>query len=142
MFVFCEPSQSEIELQNLLTQARKIPEQLKIPYRILELCSGDLDFKVSKSFDIEMWAPGSEEWLEVSSISNCLDFQARRANIRYRNNSTNKTRFPHTLNGSGLGVPRTLISIIENYQQPDGSITIPEVLQDYVHAKKIPTETN
>lgn len=142
MFVFCEPSQSEIELQNLLTQARKIPEQLKIPYRILELCSGDLDFKVSKSFDIEMWAPGSEEWLEVSSISNCLDFQARRANIRYRNNSTNKTRFPHTLNGSGLGVPRTLISIIENYQQPDGSIKIPEVLQDYVHAKKIPTETN
>ena len=140
MFIFCEPSQSNQELENLLQQAKKIPEKLEIPFRTLELCSADLDFKVSKSFDIEMWAPGSEEWLEVSSVSNCLDFQSRRANIRYRKAVDKKTEFPHTLNGSGLGVPRTLIAIIENYQQSDGSIAVPTVLQKYLHTEIITFE--
>ena len=87
-----------------------------------------------------MWAPGSEEWLEVSSVSNCLDFQSRRANIRYRKAVDKKTEFPHTLNGSGLGVPRTLIAIIENYQQSDGSIAVPTVLQKYLHTEIITFE--
>jgi len=132
MFVFCEPDQSGAELELLVARARSIPEQLGIPYRVLELCSGDLDFKASKGFDVEMWAPGQDEWMEVSSVSNTSDFQARRANVRYRQEAGSRPRFPHMLNGSGLAPGRALIAVIENYQQADGSIAVPDVLQPYM----------
>lgn len=132
MFSFCEPEQSGAELDLLVSRARSIPEELGIPYRVLELCSGDLDFKASKGFDIEMWAPGQEEWMEVSSVSNTFDFQARRASVRYRPEAGARPRFPHMLNGSGLAPGRALIGVIENYQQADGSVTVPDVLQPYM----------
>src|SRR5205085_9133971 len=100
---------------------------LEIPYRVLELCTGDLNFSSAVTYDLEMWAPGCAEWLEVSSVSNCTDFQARRAQIRFRPKG-GKPEFVHTLNGSGLALPRTMIAILENYQQPDGSAEVPEVL--------------
>ncbi len=132
MFVFCEPEASDDELQAMLARACSVVEALEIPYRVLRLCAGDLDFKASKGFDIDVWAPGVGEWLEVSSVSNTLDFQARRASVRYRPEPDARARFPHLLNGSGLGAPRSLIAIIENYQQEDGSIAIPAVLQPYM----------
>lgn len=131
MFVFCEPEESENELAGMLARARTIPERLGLTYRVIELCSGDLDFKATRSFDIEIWSPGGEEWLEVSSVSNCLDFQGRRANIRYRPLGGG-TRHPHMLNGSGLAPGRTLIAVLENYQQEDGSIVVPDVLRPYM----------
>ncbi|MCK9519981.1 MAG: serine--tRNA ligase, partial [Dehalococcoidia bacterium] len=115
-----------------------LPERLGIPYRVVQLCTGDLGFNATKSIDIEMWAPGQGEWLEVSSISNCLDFQARRANIRYRPKEGEAVRHPHMLNGSGLGMVRALISVLENYQQRDGSIVVPEVLRPYMRTDRIP----
>ena len=130
MFVYCEPEQSEGELETLVRRARSLPEKLGIPYRVLELCSGDIGFNSTKTYDIEMWAPGQDEWLEVSSASNCLDFQARRANIRYR--SEGGTRHPHLLNASGLALPRSVIAVLENYQQEDGSVRVPEVLRPYM----------
>jgi seryl-tRNA synthetase len=95
----------------------------------LELCTGDLGFTARKTYDLEVWVPGSEEWLEVSSLSNCGDFQARRANTRFR---AEGTKFVHTLNGSGLALPRTLIAVLENYQQPDGSVVVPDVLRPWM----------
>lgn len=130
MFVYCEPEQSEAELAALVQRVRALPEKLGIPYRVLELCSGDIGFNSAKTFDIEMWAPGQDEWLEVSSASNCLDFQARRANIRYR--SEGGTRYPHLLNASGLALPRSVIAVLENYQREDGSVEVPEVLRPYM----------
>ncbi len=106
--------------------------ELGIPYRVKQLCTGDLGFGSTITYDIEMWAPGCDEWLEVSSVSNVTDFQARRANIRYRPEEGGKVKFPHTLNGSGLGLPRTLIAVMENYQQADGSIVVPEVLRPWM----------
>ena len=132
MFVFCEPEQSASELDLLLARACSIPERLGVPYRVLELCSGDLDFKASKGFDVEMWAPAQEEWLEVSSVSNTFDFQARRARVRYRRKAGARPNFPHMLNGSGLAPGRALIAVIENYQQADGSVAVPTVLQPYM----------
>ena len=132
MFVFCKPEQSASELDLLLARACSIPERLGVPYRVLELCSGDLDFKASKGFDVEMWAPGQEEWLEVSSVSNTFDFQARRARVRYRREAGARPNFPHMLNGSGLAPGRALIAVIENYQQADGSVAVPTVLQPYM----------
>ena len=111
----------------------QICKKLNLPYRVLELCSGDLGFQSARSFDLEIWGPGSQEWLEVSSCSNCLDFQSRRSNIRFRRNAAEKTEFVHTLNGSGLALPRVIIGILENYQQKDGSITIPKVLRQYMN---------
>ena len=102
--------------------------ELDIPYRTKQQCTGDLGFGSTITYDVEMWAPGCDEWLEVSSVSNVTDFQARRANIRYRPEEGGKVKFPHTLNGSGLGMPRTLIAVMENNQQEDGSIVVPEVL--------------
>jgi seryl-tRNA synthetase len=99
---------------------------------VLELCTGDLGFASTKSYDIEMWAPACGEWLEVSSCSNCGDFQARRANIRFRPQPGAKTQFVHTLNGSGLALPRVVIAIMENYQQSDGSIALPQALKPYM----------
>ncbi len=132
MFVYCEPDQSAAELEKLVARAKSLPAKLGIPYRVLHLCSGDIDFKATRGFDVEMWSPGVNEWLEVSSASNCLDFQARRANIRYRPAPDASTRYPHMLNASGLGMVRALISVMENYQEADGSITVPEVLRAYM----------
>lgn len=131
MYKFVAPEESEEALQSMLGDAEGIAEALGLSYRVLELCTGDLGFHAAKSYDVEVWAPGCEEWLEVSSCSNCLDFQARRANIRYRPSEGARPRFVHTLNGSGLGLPRVLISVLETYQQADGSVRIPEVLQPY-----------
>ena len=137
MYKYTEPEKSNEELEKMIDNAEDVCRKLELPYRILELCTADIGFSAARSYDIEMWAPGCEEWLEVSSCSNCEDFQARRANIRYRPAPDVRPRFVHTLNGSGLALPRVMISIIENYQQADGSIAIPEALQPYFGAKKI-----
>ena len=137
MYKLVEPEQSDAELDKLVSQAEEIPRRLGIPHRVLQLCTGDLGFAAVKSYDIEMWAPGSAEWLEVSSCSNCTDFQARRASIRYRPEAGARPRFVHTLNGSGLALPRTLIAILENFQQADGSVVIPEVLRPYTGFDRI-----
>ena len=115
----------------MLADAIETCEQLGLTYRGVELCTGDLGFNARKTCDVEVWAAGCGEWLEVSSVSNVGDFQARRAGIRYRNED-GKPVFPHTLNGSGLGMPRTLIAVMENYQQADGSIIVPEVLRPWM----------
>jgi len=137
LYKFTEPSTSEQELEKLVNDAEQVCQKLEIPYRVLQLCTADLGFASTKSYDIEMWAPGCGEWLEVSSCSNCTDFQARRANIRYRPSPDAKPQFVHTLNGSGLALPRVMIAIMENYQQADGSILVPEVLQSYIGQKVI-----
>lgn len=131
MYRFVEPQDSDAALQSLLNEAETICRRLGIRYRLLELCTGDLGFQSAKTYDIEMWAPGCGEWLEVSSCSTCTDFQARRASIRYRPENGARPRFVHTLNGSGLALPRVIISILENYQQADGSVVVPEVLRPY-----------
>jgi seryl-tRNA synthetase len=126
---------SDDELDKLVADAEDICRKLDIPHRLVQLCTGDLGFAASKTYDIEMWAPGCAEWLEVSSCSNCADFQARRANIRYRPEPGAKPQLVHTLNGSGLALPRVLIAVLENYQQGDGTVLIPEVLEPYLRAK-------
>ena len=131
MYKYVAPEDSEEALQSMLSDAEGVAEALGLSHRVLELCTGDLGFHSAKSYDVEVWAPGCEEWLEVSSCSNCLDFQARRANIRYRPSEGAKPRYVHTLNGSGLGLPRVLIAVLETCQQADGSVRIPEVLQSY-----------
>ncbi|MBI2329698.1 MAG: serine--tRNA ligase [Chloroflexi bacterium] len=137
LYKFTEPSASEEELEKMVNDAEQVCQKLGLPYRVLQLCTAELGFASTRSYDIEMWAPGCEEWLEVSSCSNCGDFQARRANIRYRPSPGAKPQFAHTLNGSGLALPRVMIAIIENYQQADGSIRVPEVLQGFVGQKVI-----
>jgi seryl-tRNA synthetase len=131
MYKFVEPDRSADELLKLLADAEDVCARLGLPYQVVELCTGDLAFSAVKGFDVNVWAAGSEEWLEVSSCSNCTDFQARRSNTRYRPEPEARPRFMHTLNGSGLGVPRVLIALMENNQQADGSIVIPEVLRPY-----------
>jgi len=125
------PETSDDEFHKMVANAEEVCSRLEIPYRVLELCTGDLNFSSAVTYDLEMWAPGCGEWLEVSSVSNCTDFQARRAQIRFRAKG-GKPEFVHTLNGSGLALPRTMISIIENYQNEDGSITVPRVLKPYL----------
>ncbi len=132
MFKFTTPETSYAELETMTEQAEAICAELDIPYRRLEIVTGDLGFSASKKYDIEMWSPGCEEWLEVSSCSNCETFQARRAMLRYYPAGTRKSRYLHTLNGSGLATPRVMIAIMENYQRADGSIVIPEVLRHYL----------
>jgi len=132
MYKFCLPENSAAELEALRQDAEDTVAALGIPYRVKLLCTGDIGFAARKTYDIEVWAPGCDEWLEVSSCSNVGDFQARRANIRFRREAGAKTEFVHTLNGSGLGLPRTLIAVMENYQQKDGSIVVPDVLRPYV----------
>lgn len=132
LYKFTEPEASNEELNRLVTDAEEVCQRLDIPYRVVQLCTGDLGFAAVKTFDIEMWAPGCGEWLEVSSCSNCGDFQARRANIRYRPEPGAKPTFVYTLNGSGLALPRVVISILENYQQADGSIAVPKALKPYI----------
>ena len=137
MYQFVEPENSADELERLLGHAEEICRRLGFAWRVLELCTGDMGFAAAKTYDIEVWAAGCQEWLEVSSCSNCTDFQARRANIRYRPEQGARPRLPHTLNGSGLALPRVIIAIMENYQQPDGSIVIPEVLRPYTGFDRI-----
>ena len=138
MYKFVAPETSDAELEKLLADAEAVCQGLDLPYRVLQLCTGDLGFPSAKSYDIEIWAPGCQEWLEVSSCSNCTDFQARRANVRYRPAQGARPEFVHTLNGSGLALPRVIISILENFQQADGSVVVPEVLRPYTGFDRIP----
>jgi seryl-tRNA synthetase len=140
MYKFVLPETSDDELRRLVADAEAICQGLQIPYRILQQCTGDLGFASAITFDLEMWAPGVGEWLEVSSCSNVRDFQARRANIRFRREPGGRPEFCHTLNGSGLGLPRTLIAVLENYQQEDGSVVVPEVLRPYMGVERITRE--
>jgi seryl-tRNA synthetase len=132
MYKLVAPETSFAELEKMVKDAEDICQKLALPYRIKLLNTSDMGFSSAKTYDIEIWAPGQGEWLEVSSCSNCTDFQARRANIRYRPAADKKPEYVHTLNGSGLALPRVLIAVMENYQQADGSIKVPEVLQKYV----------
>jgi seryl-tRNA synthetase len=132
MYKFTTPESSYDELESLLDNAEDVCRALEIPHRVVQMVTGDLGFVAAKKYDVEMWAPGIGEWLEVSSCSNCEAFQARRANVRYRPTSEAKPEFVHTLNGSGLALPRTVIAILENYQREDGSVTIPEVLRPWM----------
>ncbi|MCJ7557953.1 MAG: serine--tRNA ligase [Gammaproteobacteria bacterium] len=132
MYIFCKPEDSEAEFERMVADAEQVCTDLGLTYRINQLCTGDLGEKARITYDIEVWAAGCGEWLEVSSISNVGDFQARRANIKYRPEEGGKLRFVNTLNGSGLALPRTLIAILENYQQADGSVVVPEVLRPWM----------
>ncbi len=132
MVKFVEPEKSAEELARLIANAEDVCRKLGIPHRVVRMCTGDLSFTAADKYDVEMWAPGCGEWLEVSSCSNFMDFQARRANIRFRRERGSKPEFVHTLNGSGLALPRTLIAVMENYQQADGSIVVPDVLRPYM----------
>ena len=133
----CLPEKSEEEHEKLTANAEKTLELLELPYRRMELCTGDMGFSAKKCYDIEVWLPSYDSYKEISSCSNFGDFQARRANIRYRSKETGKTNFVHTLNGSGLAVGRTFAAILENYQQEDGSILIPKALQKYTDFERI-----
>jgi len=126
------PDTSEAEHQSLVKNAEDILQALKLPYRVLELCTGDLGFSAAKCYDLEVWLPSSGKYREISSCSNCTDFQGRRASIRFKEAGKKGTKFVHTLNGSGLAVGRTMSAILENYQQADGTVKIPEVLQPYL----------
>jgi seryl-tRNA synthetase len=128
---FTTPEDSMKELESLLNDACKILELLGIPYRIIELCTGDLSFASAKCYDIEVWSPAEQKWLEASSCSNFLDFQARRMNIRFRRSSNSKPEFLHTLNGSGLATSRLVVALLENYQTDEGSVMVPDVLKEY-----------
>jgi seryl-tRNA synthetase len=136
MYRLTTPESSYDAFDEMVDQAVAICQALEIPYRVVEMCTGDLNFQAAKKYDIELWAPGCREWLEVSSISNCEDFQARRSNVRFRRAKGAKPEFVHTLNGSGLALPRVMIGVIETYQRRDGSITIPEVLRPYMRGAK------
>ncbi len=131
MYQFVEPEASDEAMERIVSHAEDICVGLGLPYRLLQLCTADLGFQSSKTFDLEAWAAGCGEWLEVSSCSNCTDFQARRAAIRYRPEAGARPRFVHTLNGSGLALPRTIIAILENFQRADGTVVVPEVLRSY-----------
>jgi seryl-tRNA synthetase len=133
MVKFTKPESSYDELEKLLVDAEEVLKRLKLPYRVVNLCTGDLGFSASKTYDIEVWLPGQNSFKEISSCSNFEDFQARRAKIRYRISGKTKTEYVHTLNGSGLAVGRTVVAILENYQQADGSVIIPEVLRHYLY---------
>ena len=128
---FVHPNHSYEELERLTTAAESILQQLHLPYRVMTLCSGDLGFSAAKTYDLEVWLPSQQRYREISSCSNFEGFQARRANIRFRSKKE-KPQYLHTLNGSGLAIGRTVVAILENYQQADGSVTIPEVLQPYL----------
>ncbi|MBT3314320.1 MAG: serine--tRNA ligase [Anaerolineae bacterium] len=132
MYMYVKPEESDAAFEKMMADAEEVVAMLGLPYRILQLCTGDLGFGATITYDIEVWSAGCNEWLEVSSVSNVTDFQARRANIRYRPEDSKKNRFLHTLNGSGTALPRIMIAIMENYQQEDGSIIIPEVLRPWM----------
>ncbi|MFB1010578.1 MAG: serine--tRNA ligase, partial [Thiopseudomonas sp.] len=127
-----QPEKSFEALEELTGHAEKILQALNLPYRVMALCTGDMGFSASKTYDLEVWVPSQDKYREISSCSNCTDFQARRMQTRFRNPETGKPELVHTLNGSGLAVGRTLVAVIENYQQADGSIRVPEVLLPYM----------
>jgi seryl-tRNA synthetase len=133
----CAPEDSPAQHELLTTHAERVLQRLGLPYRVVLLAAGDTGFASAKTYDLEVWAPGVGKWLEVSSCSTFTDFQARRANIRYRPAGGKKPEFVHTLNGSGLGFPRTIATLLEHYQQPDGSVVVPEVLRPYLGADRI-----
>ncbi|MFH1852834.1 MAG: serine--tRNA ligase [Candidatus Neomarinimicrobiota bacterium] len=134
---FVKPEDSYAELESLTRQAESVLQALGLHYRVLELCSGDLSFSAAKCYDLEVWAPGEEKWLEVSSCSNFEAFQARRGNIRYRRESDRKVDFVHTLNGSGVATPRLLVALLESYQTEDGTVILPAALQPYVGLREM-----
>jgi seryl-tRNA synthetase len=134
---FVKPEDSFEELEKLTKNAENILQLLNLPYRVVALCSGDLGFSSAKTYDIEVWLPGQNRYREISSCSNFVDFQARRAGIRFKRAGKKGTEFVHTLNGSGLAIGRTLVAILENYQQMDGSVIIPEVLRSYMGMDRI-----
>ena len=133
---FTEPELSYAELEKLVNDAEAVLQSLKLPYRVIELCTGDLGFVAAKTYDLEVWLPGQSAYREISSCSNFEDFQARRAQIRYRKEKKGKPMFVHTLNGSGLAVGRTLVAVLENYQQKDGSVMIPDALRSYMAGRE------
>ena len=137
MYQFTTPETSESALGEMLASAEALLQGLELEYRVLQICSGDIGFNASVSYDLEIWAPGAQEWLEVSSVSNCTDFQARRANVRYRPAERKGTQFVHTLNGSGLALPRTIAALLENGQQADGSVILPEALASRMGSRVI-----
>ena len=137
MYQFTTPEASTDALEEMLAQAESLLQGLQLEYRVLQICSGDIGFSASVSYDLEIWAPGAQEWLEVSSVSNCTDFQARRANIRYRPSGKKGTQFVHTLNGSGLALPRTIAALLESGQQEDGSVILPDVLASRMGSRVI-----
>ena len=137
MFQLVEPEQSAAALEQIVEHASDVARGLGLPFRILELCSGDVGFQSAKTYDVEVWSPASEEWLEVSSCSNCTDFQARRANIRFRREPQGRPEYVHTLNGSGLALPRVIIALLETNQQPDGTVRLPEVLVPYMDGQQV-----
>ncbi|OQA45760.1 MAG: Serine--tRNA ligase [Chloroflexi bacterium ADurb.Bin325] len=132
MVKFVRPETSMDELMALVADAEAVCRGLEIPYRLIQMCTGDLSFTAAAKYDLELWAPGCQEWLEVSSCSNFEDFQARRANIRFRRAPGARPEYVHTLNGSGLALPRVMIAVLENYQQADGTVRVPEVLRPYM----------
>jgi len=132
MYKFTTPDKSYEALEELLRHASAVCDALELPYRLVEMATGDLGFAAAKKYDLELWAAGCQEWLEISSLSNCESFQARRANIRYRPSEGGRPRYVHTLNGSGLALPRLMIALIENNQREDGSVIVPEVLRSYM----------
>ena len=136
MVHFAHPERSFEQLEAMRGFAEKILQRLELPYRVVCLCTGDMGFSAAKTYDLEVWLPGQNKYREISSCSNCTDFQARRANIRFKPKGGAKAEFVHTLNGSGLPVGRTLVGIMENYQQADGTILIPEALQPYMGGQK------
>ncbi len=137
MVKIAHPSNSYEELEKMVNNAERILQKLELPYRVLALCSGDIGFSAAKTYDLEVWVPSQNKYREISSCSNTEDFQARRAMIKYRDKETGKSHFVHTLNGSGLAVGRTLLAIMENYQQEDGTIKVPEVLVPYMGGKTV-----
>ena len=134
---FSHPDNSYNELESLLEDAEKVLQLLGLHYRVIELCTGDLSFSAAKCYDIEVWSPYEDKYLEVSSCSNCEAFQAYRGSMRFRSSVTGKMEFIHTLNGSGVATPRLMIALIENYQQKDGTISIPKALQKYMNISSI-----
>ena len=132
MYKFVAPETSYDELEKMVEHGLDICRGLELPHRLIQMCTGDLGFTAAKKYDIEIWAPGCQEWLEVSSLSNCEAFQARRANVRYRPEPKAKPQWVHTLNGSGLALPRVMIAVLENYQQKDGTVAVPEVLRPWM----------
>jgi seryl-tRNA synthetase len=136
MVNFVEPSVSYQRLEELRQNAEDLIQGLRLPYRVLLLCTGDMSFSCSKCYDLELYVPGKGAWLEASSVSNFTDFQARRARIKYRPEPHLKSEFVHTLNGSGLALPRTMVAVLENYQNKDGTVTSPEVLRPYMKGQE------
>jgi len=132
LYKFCAPEESDAELESMTADAEAVLRGLGLAYRVKELCTGDLGITAVKSYDLDVWAPGCQEWLEVSTCSNCDDYQARRASIRFRREAGARPEFVHTLNGSGVALPRTLAALLETYQQPDGTVLVPEALRGYM----------